>query len=191
MACYHLAARDQFAKIPYYFQTKNRYGVFRMSNKKIIFSICERDCYPKVQIQGRQECVAEYLDHCIGGQRIVDMILSEGVVYYVFESGHKLPLFCFCCGEPLEYRDLAKSRKEILGRRLKSMGLVPVEFEDGEERGQFRLEFSKKGILSKEVYTSVSPVVAARMYHPPDCPPSNQKESSVPEAEVMQFWRSW
>jgi hypothetical protein len=35
---------------------------------------CERDGFPMVKIQGRWECVAEYLDRCIGQQRVVDLI---------------------------------------------------------------------------------------------------------------------
>jgi hypothetical protein len=30
--------------------------------------ICERDGFPKLKINGRLECVAEYLDRCIGYQ---------------------------------------------------------------------------------------------------------------------------
>ena len=48
--------------------------------------ICAKDGFPKVEIAGRWQCVVEYLDHCIGGQCIVDLVKREDKVYYVFES---------------------------------------------------------------------------------------------------------
>ncbi len=132
--------------------------------------LCSRDGFPKVKIAGRWECVAEYLDRCIGGQRVVDLVDREGTVYYVFESGHELPMLCFCCGGPLAYADLEESRRNMVGRRLESMAVDPVELEDGRELLQFRLELSGKGLLSQPVSIPVSVQVAAQMCHPVRCP---------------------
>ena len=116
-----------------------------MAGEKQTEGLCERDGFPLVKINGRWECVAEYLDRCVGGQRIDDVIQRDGTFYYIFESGHELPLLCFCCGESL----VVKSPKEDRGRRLESMSVGLVSLDDGtEEMLQFRLELSKKGIGS-------------------------------------------
>ena len=130
--------------------------------------ICPRDGFLKVKIGGRWQCVAEYLDGCIGVERVVDLVKRGETVYYVFESGHELPMLCFCCGEPLDL-DLEASRRDIVGRRLESMAVEPVELEDEREVRQFRLELSKKGLLSRRLAVPVSADVAARMVHPPTC----------------------
>jgi hypothetical protein len=79
-----------------------------------------------VKINGRWECAAEYLDRCLGQQPVVDLVQRGRTVYYVFENGHQLPMLCFCCGTPLVYDDLERSRRDMRGRRLEKMsvGLV-------------------------------------------------------------------
>jgi hypothetical protein len=131
--------------------------------------ICPRHGFPKVQIGGRWHCVAEYLDRCIGGERVADLVQRDGTVYYVFESGHELPMLCFCCDTPLAYQDLEGSRRDVVGRRLESMGVEPGELEDGREMLQFHLELSAKGPLSQPLVVPVSVEVAAQMVHPPTC----------------------
>ena len=138
-----------------------------MAAEKQTERLCERDGFPLVKINGRWECVAEYLDRCIGGQRIKDVIQRDGTFYYIFESGHELPLLCFCCSTPL----VVKSPKKDRGLRLESMGVGLVSLDDGsEERLQFRLELSKKGIRSSGVAVPISVQSAAQMIHPPGCP---------------------
>ena len=39
-----------------------------------------------LQTNGHWECVAEYLDRCIGQQRIIDLVQRGKTVYYVFEK---------------------------------------------------------------------------------------------------------
>lgn len=131
--------------------------------------ICPRDGFPKVEINGHWHCVAEYLDRCIGGQRIVDMVERERTVYYVFENGHELPSLCSCCGTPHEYRDLEGSRRENVGRRLESMIMEPGEAEDGQAVFRFCLELSKTGLFSQPLTVPLSTEVAAQMRHPASC----------------------
>ena len=131
---------------------------------------CSKDGFPKVKINGRWECVAEYLDRCIGNQRIVDVIEREETVYYVFESGHELPMLCYCCGEPLIYTDLEAVRRNHIGRRLRSMTVEPTELQDGQVVPQFSLELTKRGPLSSPLGEALSPEAAAQMVHPPGCP---------------------
>lgn len=133
--------------------------------------LCKRDGFPMVKIKGRWECACEYLDRCIGGEKIVDIVQRGKTFYYVFESGHELPLLCSCCDTPLLLKDLEGSRKRMCGRRLKWMSLVPFVSPEGEEGLQFFLEFSSKGILWwRRIADPISPRAAARMRHPDSCP---------------------
>ena len=140
---------------------------------------CKRDGFPTLKIKGRWQCVAEYLDRCIGQQRVVDLVQQGDTVYIVFENGHELPMLCFCCGTPLEYKDLERSRRDMRGRRLESMSVDMVTVEDGNGVLQFAFEFSGKGLLSQGVYVPVAVEVAARLRHPDHCPrkgkPSKKK----------------
>jgi hypothetical protein len=137
---------------------------------KDTYPICERDGFPMLKINGRWECVAEYLDRCIGQQQIVDLVQRGETVYFVFENGHELPMLCFCCGRPLAYLDLERARRDMRGQRLEAMSVGPVTLEDGSEMLQFRLEFSKKGLLSQGVSVAVAIKAAARLKHPDHCP---------------------
>ena len=123
-----------------------------------------------VKINGRWECVAEYLDRCIGGQRIVDVTQRDGTIYYVFENRHELPLLCFCCDTPLAVENPKRERSQLRGRRLESMSVEPVVLQDGTEMLQFRLELSKKRLEPSGRTVAVSVESAARMHHPPGCP---------------------
>ena len=131
---------------------------------------CKRDGFPMLKIKGRWQCVAEYLDRCIGQQRVVDLVQRGETVYTVFENGHELPMLCFCCGEPLAYEDLERSCRDMCGRRRESMSVDMVTVEDGNGVLQFALEFSEKGLLSRGVYVPVAVEAAARLRHPDHCP---------------------
>jgi hypothetical protein len=137
---------------------------------KDTYPICERDGFPMLKINGRWECVAEYLDRCIGQQPVVDLVQRGKTVYLAFENGHGLPMLRFCCGRPLAYNNLERPRRNMCGRRLESMSVGPVTLEDGREMLQFVLEFSKKGLLSKGVSIPVAVKAAARLKHPDGCP---------------------
>ncbi|MDY7076597.1 MAG: hypothetical protein SXV54_06685 [Chloroflexota bacterium] len=143
-----------------------------MTGDKQTIRTCKRDGFPLVKINGRWECVAEYLDYCIGGQRIVDLVQCDEKFYYVFENGHELPLFCFCCDEALVIKNLRKERRYIRRRRLESMSVGPVPLKDGTEMLQFCLELSKKGIQPSGIAVPISTKSAVQMHHPPGCPRS-------------------
>jgi hypothetical protein len=124
--------------------------------------------FPMVKIGGRLECVAEYLDRCIGQQLVVDVSRHEQAARYVFENGHELPLLCGCCGGPLVVSD--RARHDTIGRRLVCMGVVDRTLEDGREIAELDLEFSKKGVLSTKYHVQVAFEAAAKMRHPAGCP---------------------
>jgi hypothetical protein len=139
---------------------------------------CPRDGFPLLKINGKLECSAEYIDRCVGGQAVVDVVLRGPTTYYVFENGHQVPLLCGCCGSSLSVPDLALERKQARGRRLESMSMAPQVTEDGREYAVLCLEFSKVGLFSKGLSLPVSFEVAARLRHPVDCP--YQKRAAPP-----------
>jgi hypothetical protein len=140
--------------------------------------LCPRDGFPLLKIDGKLECSAEYIDRCVGGEAVVDVVQRGTTTYYVFENGHQVPLLCGCCGGPLAITDLAQERKHVGGRRLESMSAGPLVTEDGREYPALSLEFSKRGLFSKRVSIPVSFEVAARLRHPVDCP--YQKRAAPP-----------
>jgi hypothetical protein len=129
---------------------------------------CERDGFPKLKINGHLECVAEYLDRCIGYQPIVDVVQHGKITYYVFANGHELPLLCSCCGGPLV--ETEKGSQDMRGRRLESMVPGVVRLDDGRQVDELILEFSNKGWFSRQIQVHVSFKVAVHMRHPDGCP---------------------
>lgn len=154
---------------------------------KKTYQTCPRDGYPMVQINGRWECVAEYLDRCIGQQKIVDVVQRKNTTYYAFENGHEVPLLCFCCDSPLVCGEIEETRQDMQGRRLDGLSVVPVKLEDGTEVPQLHLLFSKKSLLGQGTYDAVSIQVAARMRHPPDCP--NKGSSTASKSHRRKKWK--
>ena len=138
--------------------------------------VCKRDGLPMVKIGERWYCAGEYLERCISGEKIVDMVARKETFFYVFESGHELPLLCACCGEPLVVPNVEKSRRQMRGCRLKSATLAIAVTNDGEERLEFALEFSGKGLLwwVRMPPVTISPQAVVRMHHPDECPRSRK-----------------
>jgi hypothetical protein len=126
---------------------------------------CKRDGFPMLRINGRLQCVVEYLNRCIGQEKIVDVIKQGETFYYVFANGYQLPLLCSCCNGPLLIENLTKARQNMVGRRLVAMAMETNRFEDGREFEELILEFSKKGVLSKKEETGVSFEVAVHLKH--------------------------
>ncbi len=62
---------------------------------------CKQDGFPMVNIEGRWECAAEYLHHCLELRTIADVVQESQTIYFVFDDGHAIPLLCFCCDQPL------------------------------------------------------------------------------------------
>lgn len=132
-----------------------------------------------IQIQGRLQCVVEYLDRCVGGQRIVDMVKPPGQpIRYIFEDGHTLPLICPCCGGPLLVEE--KARKDMIGRRLESMAWEMSDETASHSYPIPFLEFAPKGFLSRRRGVEVAPEVAARLHHPAACLHHPSRASAAP-----------
>src|SRR5574341_606940 len=115
-----------------------------MAKTKRPYPLCKRDGFPMVRIDGKLQCAAEYIDKCVGGEQVVNVSQEENTVYYVFESGHRLPLLCYCCGSPLVVADLEQSRRKLRGRRLEGMVVEDVLLESGTLATQLGLDFSSK-----------------------------------------------
>ena len=131
--------------------------------------LCEQDGFPILEIDGQQRCLAEYVVACIGGQKVSDVILRNGTLYYVFENRHELPLLCYCCGEPLACPDLGAERKNMRGRTLQAMTWNLEELEDGREVIDYQLEFSGKYGEAGPLMVGTSTLSANRMRHPLTC----------------------
>jgi len=159
-----------------------------LSTSETDFPRCEQDGYPMLEIDGQLECVAEYLDRCIAGQPVVDIVQSKKTVYYVFANGHKLPMLCSCCGKPLVYPDLEEARQDVVGKRLESMSINPDVSDDGREVEELVLGFSataEPGILEMPV----SFTVAAQMRHPANCPHRPRSTSAKSSRKKKRRYR--
>lgn len=148
-----------------------------MAKTKRPYPLCKRDGFPMVRIDGKLQCAAEYIDKCVGGEQVVDVIQEENTVYYVFETGHRLPLLCYCCGSPLAVVDLEQSRRKMRGRRLEGMLVEDVLLESGAMATQLSLDFSSKLLSSGGTVETLSPLVAAQMLHPATCPRGKHRKS--------------
>lgn len=134
----------------------------------MILSECKRDGFPLAIINGRRQCVAEFLNQCLGFKKVTDVIRRDDTLFYVFEDGHELPLLCYCCNSPLGCDDLSAERERIIGLYLKSM-TWDIAMLEKREIIDFRLELAspidKNTIL--QVQTSV--MSADKLIHPATC----------------------
>lgn len=149
---------------------------------------CKRDGFPMVEIDGKLECPAEYIDRCIGQQPVVDIIQRDKTTYYVFANGHQVPMLCSCCGTPLVYRELEQPRRDIVGRRLDAMAIHVEVLPDGRQYEELVLEFL--GTADSEPFgIPVSFLVAAQMKHPSHCPHRPGTVSAQPSDRKKRRYR--
>ena len=151
---------------------------------------CEDHDFPMLEIDGRLECAAEYIDRCIGGQPVVDVIKRKKTVYYVFANGHQLPLLCSCCGTPLAYRDLEQARQDVLGRWLEALSINPAVTDDGREFEELVLELV--GAPGDErIGVPAAFEVASQMLHPTNCPhrPSSRPAKASTKQQEKRRYR--
>jgi len=130
---------------------------------------CERDGFPILEINEQQHCLAEFVDNCIGGQKITDVVQRNGTLYYVFENRHEIPLLCYCCGHPLACPDLQAEKRHMRGRVLQAMTWNPEQLEDGSSVIDFELEFSRKVGEEDVMMVQTSTLSANKMRHPITC----------------------
>ena len=64
-------------------------------------SVCERDGFPIILIDGERLCSVEYADGLIGGQKVVGVAEGADGVAILFANGHAIPLTKPASGEPL------------------------------------------------------------------------------------------
>jgi len=130
---------------------------------------CEQDGFPILRINGHQQCLGEFTDHCLGRIKITDVVLRAGTMYYVFEDGHQLPLLCFCCGKPLASHDALGEADRMRGRKLKTYGWDTVEVEGGRTVIDFQLEFTRKFWELKSIWVHLSVHSVDKLIHPRAC----------------------
>ena len=130
---------------------------------------CERDGFPVLNINGEPHCLAEFVNFCIGRNKITDVILRNDTLYYVFENRHELPLLCYCCGEPLACSDLQSVKSHMRGRKLQAMTWDMEELEDGRNVINYQLEFSSKYGETEPLMVQTSTLSADKMVHPILC----------------------
>ena len=140
-----------------------------MKPKQSPVEFCEQHNAPLVEINGQRVCIAEYLDACIGKQKVVDVIRQGRTIFYFFENGHAVPLLCSCCGAPLDV-NVVYERQDAIGRRFNGFDTAPVKLKNGRMGVELHLHFKPKNFLEEELEVPVSLDVAAKMHHPDGCP---------------------
>ena len=130
---------------------------------------CERDGFPILTLNGEPHCLAEFVNFCIGSQKVTDVVLRNDTLYYIFENRHELPLLCYCCGEPLACHDLQSVKRHIRGRKLQAMTWNMEELEDGRVVIDYQLEFSIKHGETEPLMVQTSTQSADKMIHPILC----------------------
>lgn len=130
---------------------------------------CERDGFPILDINEQQHCLAEFVDYCIGGQKIIDVVQRNDTLYYVFENRHELPLLCYCCGQPLACLDPQAEKGRARGRVLQAMTWKTEQLEDGRNVIDYELEFSRKDGENDVMMVQTSTLSANKMRHPISC----------------------
>lgn len=131
-------------------------------------SVCKRDGFPLAEIDGRLQCVAEFLNRCLGLQQIVDAAQRQKALYYIFENGHELPLLCYCCNRPLACNDVSVEREKISGLYLKSM-VWDTAIVEGREVIDFRLELASPTKKDTILQVPTSILSASKLIHPATC----------------------
>jgi hypothetical protein len=142
---------------------------------------CERDGFPILNINGEAHCLAEFVNFCIGRQKVIDVVVRNDTLYYVFENRHEFPLLCYCCGEPLECHDLQSVKNHVRGRKLQAMTWNVEELEDGRNVIDYKLEFSPKYGEAEPFMVQTSTLSADKMIHPILCAHSG---ISLPDTNV-------
>lgn len=140
---------------------------------------CGKDGFPLLKINGRLECAAEYLERCIGGDPIVDVVKHDKIAYYIFANGHELPLLCSCCGSGLLCNEDVE-REKMRGRRVTAINLGVTQVEGESPIEQFVLRFSPTEQLPEGIVSTTAFESAVRMKHPADCPHTSLAPGQAP-----------
>ncbi len=83
-------------------------------------SVCDRDGFPIIVIDGERLCSAEYADGLIGGQQVIGVAEGPDGVEILFSNGRAIPLTKPASGEPLVARPgmLPELRNLLINRTL-------------------------------------------------------------------------
>jgi hypothetical protein len=133
--------------------------------------ICEQHGFPMLRINGRLQCVFEFLHDCIVHKQVVDVVQHGKTTYYVFEDGHELPLLCSCCGGSLSVDNLDEERKKMSGQQLERLYTDTNRLPNGLAVEELILMFlGEEGEKLVGLEVPVAFEVAVKLRHPVDCP---------------------
>jgi hypothetical protein len=156
---------------------------------------CKKDGFPIVEINGQPQCIAEFVNYCIGGEEITDVVVRNGARYFVFESGHEIPMLCNCCSEPLAGINLKEDRESMIGRVLDAVDWYWEKLSDGRKVIDYVLLFSTKEGEDFEALAVTTAVLSAnKMRHPAGCihaPQPAHKEEPALEVDVQPKKKRW
>ena len=148
---------------------------------------CERDGFPVLRLNGREQCLGEFIEECLQLKKVSDMVLRNGVFYYVFEDGHQLPMLCSCCDNPLLVNDLDASRKKWVGRQLKNILCDTLEIGEITLVDNLQLQFTRRFLEFKRAENVLSLLSAQKIIHPSSCtnkhrlPAKKKNKKIIPE----------
>ncbi len=135
------------------------------------YPICQNDGFPMLEINGRLECVAEYLEECLAFKTITDLNEKDKTISILFNDGHELPLLCPCCGEVLSIEDIEAERIQLSDSQLESITIEILDHGDGREFIHLILWFLKKTNSHNPTFgLALSLNVAKTLQHPDSCP---------------------
>jgi hypothetical protein len=109
-------------------------------------SVCERDGFPIILIDGERRCSVEYADGLIGGEKVIGVAEGDDGVEILFANRRSIPLTKPASGEPLVARPgmLPELRALLIGRTLEGFrhGEWVGEGVPAERHPIFALQFS-------------------------------------------------
>jgi len=131
--------------------------------------ICPTHQLPVLELGGKKQCVHSFLENCLLGKKIVDVVVKRKTGYFAFGDGHHLPLLCGCCGKPLDTQGILADQQDMIGRTLLFLGTENSVDAKEKRFDELTLHFSgtsptDDGIVIPTAFTSIT-----QLKHPESC----------------------
>ena len=130
---------------------------------------CPTHHLPILRLDGKDQCVHEYLVDCLLGKKISDVVSQGNTAYYIFEDGHRLPLLCGCCGNSLVPASFVASRSDMVGRPLVALTTEHSHDRNGHGYDELILNFGGTTKSASPFAAGVAFTAVAGIKHPPGC----------------------